>query len=117
MQQRTVRACQQGRLHQPGERRDHAHPQQHGAVTVAARGIQRLRDVVAVTSDNANRNHATTQAVEETNRFLTRRRTATQQLIAQVATLRMGNNTHRIATGTQIIQLTIQTRINTFQIA
>ena len=29
----------------------------------------------------------------------------------------MGNNTHRIATGTQIVQLTIQTRINTLQIA
>ena len=29
----------------------------------------------------------------------------------------MSNNTHRIATGTQIVQLTIQTRINTLQIA
>ena len=117
MQQRTVRTKQQGRLHQPGKRRDRAHPQQHGAVTVAARSIQVPRNVVAVTSDNANRDHATTQAVEETNRLLTRRRTTTQKLIAQIAALRMGNNTHRVATGTQIVQLTIQTRINTLQIA
>ena len=117
MQQRTVRTKQQGRLHQPRERRDRAHPQQHGAVTVAARSVQVPRNVVAVTSDNANRDHATTQTVEETNRLLTRRRTTTQQLIAQIPTLRMGNNAHRIATGTQIVQLTIQTRINTLQIA
>ena len=117
VQQRTVRTKQQGCLHQPGERRNRAHPQQHGAVTVAARGIQVPRNVVAVTSDNANRDHATTQAVEETNRLLTRRRTTTQQLIAQIPALRMGNNAHRIATGTQIVQLTIQTRINTLQIA
>ena len=113
VQQRTVRTKQQGCLHQPGERRNRAHPQQHGAVTVAARGIQVPRNVVAVTSDNANRDHATTQAVEETNRLLTRRRTTTQKLIAQIAALRMGKNTHRIATGTQLVQLTIQTRINT----
>ena len=117
VQQRTVRTKQQGRFHQPGERRDRAHPQKHGAVTVTARSIQVPRNVVAVTSDNANRDQATTQAVEETNRLLTRRRTTTQQLIAQIAALRMGNNTHRIATGTQIVQLTIQTRINTLQIA
>ena len=117
MQQRTVRTKQQGRLHQPRERRDRAHPQKHGAVTVAARSIQVPRSVVTVTSDNANRDHATTQAVEETNRLLTRRRTTTQKLIAQIPALRMGNNAHRIATGTQIVQLTIQTRINTLQIA
>ena len=117
VQQRTVRTKQQGCLHQPGERRDRAHPQQHGAVTVTARSIQGPRNVVAVTSDNANRDHAATQAVEETNRLLTRRRTTTQQLIAQIPALRMSNNTHRIAKGTQIVQLTIQTRINTLQIA
>ena len=117
MQQRTVRTKQQGRLHQPGERRDRTHPQQHGAVTVATCCVQVPRNIVAVTSDNANRDHATTQAVEETNRLLTRRRTTTQQLVAQIPALRMGNNTHRIATGAQIVQLTIQTRINTLQIA
>ncbi len=36
--------------------------------------------VVAVTSDNTNRDHATTRAVEEADRLLTRRRTTTQQL-------------------------------------
>ena len=113
VQQRTVRTKQQGRLYQPAERRNRAHPQKHGAVTVAARSIQVPRSVVTVTSDNANRDHATTQTVEETNRLLTRRRTTTQKLIAQIAALRMGKNTHRIATGTQLVQLTIQTRINT----
>ena len=77
VQQRTVRAKQQGRLHQPGECRDRTHPQKHGTVTVAARGIQVPRNIVAVTSNNANRDHTTTQAVEKTNWLLTRRRTTT----------------------------------------